>query len=533
MEDSGSNRRTPETEILRSIAEGLYSFLGKTFPVCCGSDEFFYFPQIAAVGEARTGWDDFRPGTIDEVTKRLCAVESEMAPLSRQTKDPEIRTDAEALRRMAKTLREQLVFVRFHETQPTFHLTILSTALASALQDPDPQVWTTRVEAAPQFLSQAAAALTGMPQRFRDQGMEMAGDIAAWLRSLELRQKDLAPVAFALDRFEQFLRGAPTKERYLLPPEIVEMIVRDHIGCRAGTADVRDAVGEEIRETAAIMDAAGDELASGRARDEVVRRIPLPEVPAGGPLAMYAREADNLRLHCEKLGIVPEDLPARSPLRVTALPPYLKAIRAASAYSFTPADPSGGGTFFVAPHVGPWTDIREELPEYRMLAAHETFPGHHLLDSWRWHFAPPIRRPVELPLFYEGWACFAEELLYLTGYFAGPAERFLLSRRRHRRAVRGLIDLDLQTGRIGEDAAASRLVEGGFPREAAASAVGKYALRPGYQVCYTFGLKAFLDLHARYGTGEEKRFVRAVLSGGEIGFDRLEKALRAGIGAPR
>jgi len=249
-------------------------------------------------------------------------------------------------------------------------------------------------------------------------------------------------------------------------------------------------------------------------------------------LGIYGKEAGNLLWHCLGFGIVPEDLSASSPLRIAPLPPYLKAIRAASAYSFTPGHPTHMGTFYVVPREGPWIDNREELAEYRMLSAHETWPGHHLLDSWRWHHAPPLRRPLEFPLFYEGWACFAEELMRLTGYFSGPLDRRLLAKRRHRRAVRGLVDLDLQTGRIGEDAAAGRLADAGFPREVAASVVGKYALRPGYQVCYTFGLRRFLDLHARYGAGEERRFVRTVLSGGETGFDRVEEALRAEFGSP-
>ena len=533
MDDGRSDRIPPGTETLRSIAEEVYSYLGKTFPVCCESDEFFYFPQVLPAGEDRDGWDDFRPEKIEEVTKRLSLVENEIALLSRLNSDRELLTDAGILGRVVKTLREQIGEVRFHETQPTFHLTILSVSLASSLGDPDPESWRGRAGTVPLFLSRAREALSDMPRRFRDQGLEMIGDITAWLRSLDVEEKDRVPVFRALEQFGEFLRNAPTRDRYLLPPETFESVVREHLGCFVGTAEVRDALLEEIHETAGIMDAACETIVPGRSREEAVRTILPPEVPAGGLLEMYGREAENLRLHCTGIGIVPEDLAAISPLRISHLPPYLKTIRAASAYSFTPGDPSRRGTFYVAPREGPWIDSREELVDYRMLAAHETYPGHHLLDSWRWHLAPPLRRPVELPLFYEGWACFAEELMRSTGYFSGPVDRFLLARRRYRRAVRGLVDLDLQTGRIGEDAAVGRLAEAGFPRTVAASVVRKYALNPGYQVCYTFGLKGFLDLHAQYGAGKENRFVRSVLSGGEIGFNRVEQALRAEFGSPR
>jgi len=533
LDDPRPDRNPRAEDPLRPIAGEVYSFLARTFPVCCGSDEFFYFPQVLPAEDGWTGWDDFHPDTIEEVKTRLSSFENGIAHLSRQSEDRELLADAGILDRIVRTLREQFEEVRFHRTQPTFHLTVLSTGLASCLGDPDPGAWAARAGTVPAFLSQAREALTEMPRMFRDRGLEMVGDITAWLRTLGADGKELAPVASELERFGDFLRTAGTRERYLLPPETLESIVRDHIGCGAGTAEVRDAIVEELRETAGILDTECGDSFPGRGREEALRKAPSPRIPADGVTGIYGTEAENLLRHCSRIGIVPEGLAAASPLRVAPLPPYLRAIRAASAYSFTPGRPMQGGTFYVVSREGPWIDNREELAEYRMLAAHETWPGHHLLDSWRWHFVAPLRRPVELPLFYEGWACFAEELMRITGYFSGPLDRLLLARRRHRRAVRGLVELDLQAGRIGEDSAAARLVDAGFPRDVAASVVGKYALRPGYQICYTFGLRRFLDLHARYGAGREKRFVRTVLSGGETGFDRVEEALHAEFGPSR
>ena len=118
----------------------------------------------------------------------------------------------------------------------------------------------------------------------------------------------------------------------------------------------------------------------------------------------------------------------------------------------------------------------------------------------------------------------------ITGYFSGLANLSSLRKKKVRRAVRGLVDLDLQTGRLNRRSAAQLLVEAGFPADAAASVVPKYALRPGVQVCYTFGIRRFADLYFRYGTNDTKRFVREVLSCGEIGFDLLEKCLHRRAG---
>ncbi|MDH3383464.1 MAG: DUF885 domain-containing protein [Deltaproteobacteria bacterium] len=513
-------------DILPTIAEGLFGYLGKAFPVCCGSDEFYFFPQVIPQPDSWLGWDDFSPGKIEEVKNRLSLAETEIGLVSRNTEDPDLLADAETLGRMVSTLREQLGEVRFHQTQPTFHLTILCTALASSLGDPDSRAWSIRAQTVPAFLTTAREALTDMPRLFRDLGLEMVRDVQTWLRSLTMAAGELAPVASAIERFEDFLLRARTGSDYLLPPEIVARIVREHIGCGVGPAEVRDAIRQEIGETDRFMEEVCRRFFPGDRWREAVLRIPLPAIPKEGPLTIYREAAEDLLRHCIGAGIVPEDLPGRSPLRVATLPPYLRAIRAASAYSFTPGNPTQKGTFYIVPPDGSWDDSREDLVDYRMLTAHETYPGHHLLDSWRWQYVSPARRPVETPLFYEGWACFAEELMRLTGYFSAPADLLLLAKRRYRRAVRGLVDLELQTGERDLRSAAHLLAESGFTRDAASAVVAKYALRPGYQVCYTFGLRRFLDLYERYGTQDAKRFVETVLSGGEIGFAHVETALR-------
>ncbi|MGB6411349.1 MAG: DUF885 family protein [Candidatus Deferrimicrobiaceae bacterium] len=517
-------------DILQPIAENLFDYLGKTFPVCCGSDEFYYFPQIIPAQGGWAGWDNFTPEKIGEVTRRLSSVEEEIGLFSGKTEDRDLLADAETLKRMVRTLREQFGDVRFHETQPTFHLTVMCVGLAASLGDSDHRAWSLRANTLPSFLTQARETLTDMPRLFRDLGLGMTRDIKAWLKSLEKEKIDIAPVYSAVLRFEDFLRSARTKSRYLLPPEIVERIVKEHMGCGVASSEVRDAILEEISEMGGILETGCADLFPGDSWKEAIRKIPLPDIPEGGTLALYREEADNLLRHCIRARFVPEDLPAISPLRIETLPPYLEAIRAASAYSFTPENPTRGGTFFVVPREGPWDDNREDLADYRMLTAHEAYPGHHLLDSWRWHFVSPTRRPVEMPLFYEGWACFAEELMRVTGYFSGPVDLLLLAKRRYRRAVRGLVDLDLQTGTIDERQAACLLADSGIPTDAASSVVAKYALRPGYQVCYTFGLRRFLDLYSRYGTDDVKRFVEAVLSCGEIGFEHVENQLQTRFG---
>lgn len=116
-----------------------------------------------------------------------------------------------------------------------------------------------------------------------------------------------------------------------------------------------------------------------------------------------------------------------------------------------------------------------------------------------------------------------------TGYFDGPWDRFLLAKRRAERAARGLIDLGLQSGRMTIVQAYELLLRVGYSSTTADAVVPKYLLRPGYQVCYTLGLKQGLDLLDRFGGHDIGLFVRTLLSQGEIGFSRLAKILPAAL----
>jgi uncharacterized protein (DUF885 family) len=115
----------------------------------------------------------------------------------------------------------------------------------------------------------------------------------------------------------------------------------------------------------------------------------------------------------------------------------------------------------------------------------------------------------------------------LTGYFAEPADRLLLARRRFVRAMRGKVDIGLQTGALDFTTAAKYLEKTGIGRERAKLLARKYPLNPGYQLCYTIGLQRFLNMWHQYKNGGLTEFVRAIFDQGEILFTDLEKILRS------
>ena len=114
----------------------------------------------------------------------------------------------------------------------------------------------------------------------------------------------------------------------------------------------------------------------------------------------------------------------------------------------------------------------------------------------------------------------------LTGYFCSPIDRLLLARRRLVHALRAKVDIGLQSGTMSLPMAAEYLNKTGIGRQKSLSLVRKYTLNPGYQLCYTIGLRKFLNLFNKYAHGNTVSFVKFVLSQGEICFSDLEKAIR-------
>jgi len=507
-----------------AVAAEIFETLTRLFPVCTASDEFYYFPQVPIPSLHWWEWDDFSTGSIQSLARRISHWEDELTRLAKDTDSLDLSIDISILRRSISTLREELTQVRFHETQPTHYLTIASIGLAQAL-DQDTDVWHEKVKNLPAFLDQARTNFKQIPVLFRDLGFEMLEETKGWVNSLQPMKAGLAPVLEALDRFGEHLRRVPTTGNFLLGRELLERIVHHHMGCGMDIEEAYQELEMEILEAEAIMDREAWNIHPGRSWPEVLDSMSPPSLPEGGLVGLYRETVLKLGQHCVEQGLVTERLFAACPVQVEPMPSYLSAVRSASSYSMPPGHPPKGGTFFVIDTLAP-KDRGKPLPlDYQMLTAHETYPGHHLLDTHRWSLDRALRRHLEFPLFYEGWACFAEELMAYTGYFQGAADRLLLAKRRLWRAVRGKVDLEIQTGKKDLSSAVCLLIPLGMSKKRALSTVRKYALNPGYQLCYTIGLRRLRDLYRRFGKDDSIEFALKVLNQGEIGFDNLERIL--------
>ena len=511
---------------VEAVAGRAYTAIATAFPVCSSSDEFYFFPQVILSERDWSCWDDFSDIPVHACAEALAGFDRELSRLGTETMTAADRVDVDLLQQMLRSLHEQLVEIAPHRSQPTFHLTLLAAGLAEALAAEGSHPWQERLRGAPAFLQRAAACLQEIPRLFYTLGLEMLSDLQAWLDSLRRAGRDVGEVPSALQVFQAALKQGRVVEDFRLPEPLLEKLVTEHVGCGMGVEALLPSLQGELQAMEDLLARESARLVPGSSWVMAERQVPFVAAPGENLLALYRQELDAMETHCRRQGLAVGDGEGVA-LEVAGVPRYLAAIRAADAYAAIPGHPPRGGRFFVMERSPGGEGRPGRSVEYRMTAAHEAWPGHHLLDASRWALDRPLRRPIESPLFYEGWACLAEEIMARTGYFSGPWDRFLLAKRRAERAARGLVDLGLQSGRMTFDTAAQLLVRVGYRPEGAVSVLPKYLLRPGYQVCYTVGLQQAMDLLDRFAGDDIGRFARTVLTQGEIGFHRLESVFPA------
>jgi hypothetical protein len=515
------------TSPVRDIAHELYTFLARRFPVCCWSDEFVFFPQAVEDTTDWSLWDDLSPGAVEGAVSGLQQFRGRLSQLE-DADDESAKVDkplASLLVWVTRTLEEQFTLVRTHTTQPTFALTVATVGLVQALQSPDEKAWTQRLRTLPGFLEKAMESLSTVPELYRDLGIEMAGGLVRWLASFKSKASSGSAIK-AIESYADRLSLLPVTEEFRVEPGLLERIVSSHTGSALTLSEALCELEDEAALTSQLLTEEAAILGYGSDWESGYQAIVGETVPENGRIGLLRRETDRLRGHCLDLGFSGGNQLELDKLAIEFLPASLVAIRAADSYNARPGHPFQGGVFYIFEGGSLGSTSDSVHPVYRMTSAHEAYPGHHFLDLLRWSNPEPALRPIEYPLFYEGWACYGEDLMLHTGAFDRPYDRLILLRRRFRHAVRGKVDLMLHSGDIGLDEAAKDLMVAGFTGKRALDTVRKYALRPAYQMCYTVGRRRFQGLFDSYGKGDVPGFVNTVLAHGEVLFEDLERALK-------
>jgi uncharacterized protein (DUF885 family) len=526
-----------------------FNFLARRFPVMCASDEFHFLPRAEAASKYYDRLEDLGAQTIEDCLAQLKAFRREFSRQARLENDLERQIDWDLLTASVSGLLIDLDNNRSWRHNPLLYLKIAFIGLDHALSKPAATAseaaerLLSRASAVPGLIGQAIENLGTVPLTFHQAGRAMLKDGRHYLAEIAASRSGrdsgrldhaLQKAGRALDDLDKFLIARAPLPDHKFFTDSMEASLREHFLSIRGLDEVFQLAKDEWRENLGQLEKLQKEIDPDKSWQELYHQY-KPSFGTTDTLDLYRQETERLRRFFGRLGFRKEDL--CSDLKIAETPTYLKSVRSTASFSaaFT-ADIGEKSFFYITTHLprdGHTAEANQRLNErlhreYRFLSAHETIPGHHLLDTIRRRLKNPVRRQIESPLFYEGWAYYAESLLTEYGYVDQPLDFLVDHKRRLWRSARCQIDVGLPAGFLDREQAVELLTTTGFSSEEAARQVHRFQLNPGYQLCYSLGRYEILQLKQAYGSliGAQ-RFHSCLLEGGQLPFHLIKKRFQA------
>ncbi|MFH1724452.1 MAG: DUF885 family protein [Elusimicrobiota bacterium] len=542
-------KRPPARTAILECADSYFGPLARSFPVQCASDEFLNFPRASRAVRYMDRLDDLDQDAVSGHVRRVKGIVARLSELPCDDIEDEI--DVEMLTRSAYRLLSELEADAVHRHEPQLYLRIAligvnHTLYKRASRGGEREEWIARrLSGIPRLLRQGGANLRSAPDAAKAATLEMIEQCSGFfrrdlLRHLEMSHPDrrgwgkLARAALeALDEYRSRVKSLPPGSRRPDATSVLNGLLRRSYGCRRTPKEIFELAREEERRVLKSLKKTARSIDPSRSWVELSAEVDPGVGSPKGLLRLYRDETASLRAFFRGLGM--RHLLSGPAVSVAETPRYLNALRVAASYnSPLSRHPEEPAYFYIAPTDPSWSprarreNIRRVHNEYVFTSAHETYPGHHSLDSLRLRHRNPVRRQIESPFFYEGWSCYAERWIDDLGYLRDPRQRLLLLKRALWRAHRAMIDVGLGTGRLDVGGACSLLAKLGFGRKDVLKQVRRYSLTRGYQLCYFLGGYEILRLRSRFqGKLGARRFHKALLDGGQIPFARVGQRMRS------
>jgi len=523
-----------------TIASSYFSLLARAFPVMCASDEFHFLPRAQEAAGFLELMDDLSQEAIASVVDSVRALQGQLQKQPRG-QDFEEEIDRQLLLHNMAGLLIELEEVKSWRHNPLLYLKVgcigVDHALNKPFQDAEERFGRAaeRLSGFRRLIDQGNKSLSTIPGPYYRVALAVVQHAQNYLDEILLesdghsRREQLAlPCAEAHEALTAFganLRKIGPTPAATVQSIAVEELVERHFGCTRSLEEIYRIAEEEWRTNQEEIEGLRRRINPNQGWQQVYESY-LPGTEGEFDLfRLYGKEIARLRKLCINLELMsgPED----QELVLAETATYLRPVRSGASYSAPlTVDSRELARFYVTigdPSSNSQIDVirRQRLHrEFRFLSAHETYPGHHLLDTIRRNLDNPVRRQVESPLFYEGWAYYAESILAESGYVEDELELLVDCKRRLWRAARCLIDSGLALRRFTAAEAAGLLVSVGFAADEAAAQIERFRLNPGYQLCYSLGKYEILDLRERFLPRLGwKRFHLLLLEGGEIPFN--------------
>ena len=532
----------------RKLADSYFDFLAERFPVMSASDEFDFLPRAENAAKYYDKLDRLESSAIEEAIDELKDFQKRFAAAHAEGGDLERLADLKLLQANAAGVLIELDTKRSWQYNPLMYLKIAFIGLEHALIKPAGETTElqeralARLSYIPGILKNGMDNIQSVPETYYQASLRMAKDCLLYLNEFgeslskifpdqrESAFKAIGNAGASLDRFTQFLASKSPEPDRRFAVSTLEISLKDHFLSGHTLEEIFAIAREEWHAVWERLVNLQSQIDASKTW-ELLYHSYLPFQKAQQEIIeLYRDEIDRLRAFFKQKGFSEELL--SSPVEIKYTPAYLKSVRGSASFAAAfSRDPREKSYFYISTafpqHNSKETDdhLQRRLNrEYKMLTAHETIPGHHFLDSSRRRLKNPIRRQIESPLFYEGWASYAESMLIEYGYLNDPLELLVSSKRDLWRAARCQIDVGLTIGKLSENSAVDLLKICGFETAEASRQLDRFRLNPGYQLCYCYGSHEFKQLRKKYGprlAGND--FYRFLMEGGELPFQMIDK----------
>lgn len=474
-------------EILK-ISEDYFRYMAKNYPVMCLSDEFYFFPRAK---EAINYLDVLDSLAREKVKQDVSYVKALLNRVGLADQ-----ADSVLLRQSMSTFLREFGQNKIYQTDPTLYLKILALGIDRSR---------TRTGQIRRLLNEAKRNLKKIPSAYLETAIEMTDSIVSYFKNDILDRNTIE----SLQDFGRFLKAKSAHEVFTRDRSLLEGILKDSFSYKRSLEEIYEIALCEYEKTLEELRATAGNWK---------RVLPRYIIDAEDLLGLYSKEINRLKDFFKEKNIM--TMPEMQDILVKETPEFLRPIRASASYSCPITSDMREPAFF---YITVNTSINNE---YIFLTAHETYPGHHLLDSVRRQLKNPILQQIESPLFYEGWSSYAERLVDELGYIKDPLQRLVGLKRQAWRAIRGMLDVGVRINKLELGDAENMLKELGYPARTVKSMLRHYVLTPGYQLCYTIGKFEIDRLKEKFAQRLGlKRFHDVLLGGGQIPFYLVEKRM--------
>lgn len=534
---------------ISQLAKRYFEFVAERFPVMCASDEFHFLPRAEKAKDYYHKIDNLEAESIKNTIYELKRFRCQFSAFYKRNLPFEEKIDIDLLISNISGILIEIDEKESFQNNPLLYLKIAFIGLDHAITKPSESSRelsdrvSSRLHAIPGLLEQGMINLSVIPESYSQYSISMAADCKKYLEQMaassshdpdqrDLFEKGVKQSLDAVRAFEKFLLSMKFIPDDHFSGNTLDTCIREHFMCSRTLDDIFQIGVDEWHDNIKNLETTGNKINPDLPWQELYNNIFPDEIGDGSVISRYSREAENIANFFGENGFINEGLCTN--LIVDKTPFYLRSVRGSASFAASlTADENEKDFFHITTNRfddnNQKTSARLERRlhrEYKFLTAHETIPGHFLLDSIRRKLKNPIRRQIESPLFYEGWATYSETLLSDYGYVTHPEDLLVDYRRRLWRAARCQIDAGLRRGKLDRKDAVRLLTNTGFSKEEALAQINRFRLNPGYQLCYCLGSYEIRELKNKYSNRIGfPGFHDILLGGGELPFHLIEKRM--------